>query len=111
MVHVLRFRSATRRLGSLRVWHLSLLVLYVAVAIVQLQDQRTTEPGLIALASAGFVAYGVLGWAGWRVSSLARDRFGRLPALVAYLVAMAVLFLIATIIYVAVENAYRMGHF
>ena len=51
---------------QLRVWHLALLVLFVAVAIKNIQDQRRSEPALIALAVSGFVAYGVLGWLGWR---------------------------------------------
>ena len=33
-----------------RIWHLSLLVLFVAIAIADIQDQRVHEPFLIALA-------------------------------------------------------------
>ena len=47
--------------GGIRVWHLSLLVLFVAIAIVNIQDQRIRDPRLVALASAGFVAYGLIG--------------------------------------------------
>src|SRR4051812_1381896 len=53
---------------GLRVWHLWLLSLFVAVAIVNIQDQRRSEPALIALATAGFVLYGLIGWAGWRLA-------------------------------------------
>ena len=56
---------------QLRIWHLALLVVFVAVAIVQIQDQRPGEPGLVAIACAGFVLYGVLGVA--RLAS-SRDR-------------------------------------
>ena len=51
-------------IGELRVWHLALLVLFVAIAIANIQDQRPPTPGLVVLASSGFVLYGFLGWAG-----------------------------------------------
>ena len=53
-------------LGQLRVWHLAPLVLFVAIAIANIQDHRPPTPGLVALAASGFVLYGLLGWAGWR---------------------------------------------
>ena len=108
MVHAFTSRSATGRLAGLRVWHLSLLVFYVAIAIVQIQDQRITEPTLIALASAGFLAYGVVGWL---IAKRIGRRSGSATAIVVYSVAMAVFFLVATLAYVAMENHYRMGHF
>jgi len=108
MVHAITERSASGRLPGLRVWHLSLLVLYVAIAILQIQEQRITEPALIVLASAGFLVYGVLGWLGARRVG---SRAGSVKTLVLYSVAMAALFLVATIAYVALENHYRMGHF
>ena len=90
-------------LGQLRVWHLALLVLFVAIAIANIQDQRPPTPGLVALAASGFVLYGLLGWAGWRFAHRFEDRLGPTFLLVLYLAAMAVLFLVATLVYVAVE--------
>ena len=89
-------------LGQLRVWHLALLVLLVAVAIANIQDQRPPTPGLIALAASGFVLYGFLGWTGWRLAHRFEARFGPTLLLVLYLAAMAGLFLVATLVYVAV---------
>src|SRR5262245_59867857 len=89
-----------------RVWHLALLVLYVALAIVNIQDQRRAEPALIALAAAGFVAYGLLGWLGWRSARRHLARLGPAPRLALYLVAMAGLFLVATVVYLGLESVY-----
>jgi hypothetical protein len=97
--------------ARLRIWHLALLVLFVAVAIVNIQDQGRTEPALIALAAAGFVAYGVLGWLGWRLARRFEARLGATAILVLYLAAMAGLFLVATVIYVALEILYLGGRF
>jgi hypothetical protein len=92
-----------------RVWHLVLLVLFVAVAIVNIQDQRRSEPALIALAAAGFVAYWLLGWAGWRVARRFSARLGPTTLLILYLTAMAALFLVATGIYLVIEYLYLGG--
>jgi hypothetical protein len=93
-----------------RVWHLLLLVLFVAIAIADIQDQRVHEPFLIALAAGGFLLFGLIGWLGWRV---ARRRLGsRLgPAwlFAIYAVAMGALFLVATIVYLVIEHVYRVG--
>ena len=95
--------------GPLRVWHLVLLVAFVAIAIANIQDQRIREPKLIAIAAGGFVLYGVLGWLGWRVAQRVEPRVGARAALILYLVAMAALFLAATAVYLVVEYAYRNG--
>ena len=110
-------RVPTLRLGQLRersakgfrVWHLSLLVLFVAVAIENMKDQRLSDPRLIALASAGFLGYGVLGWMGWRVARRLEPRVGSTVALCLYLVAMSALFLAATGIYLVLEYRYLTG--
>jgi hypothetical protein len=94
-----------------RVWQLALFVLLVAVAIANIQDQGCREPALIGIASAGFVGYGVLGWLGWRVGRRLECRVGPMPFLVVYLVAMAALFLAATVIYLVIEYAYHGGRF
>lgn len=93
-----------------RIWHLSLLVLFVAIAIVQIQDQRVHEPLLVALAAGGLVLYGLIGWLGWWA---ARRWFGRRLGptwlFAIYATAMGVLFLVATAVYLVVEYAYRNG--
>jgi hypothetical protein len=99
----------TEPLGRLRIWHLALLVLFVAVAIVNIQDQRRSEPALIVLACAGFLGYGLLGWLGWRTARRFEARLGMMPLLILYLVAMAGLFLLATVVYLAIEHVYLVG--
>lgn len=93
-------------LAQVRVWHLGLLVAFVAVAIVNIQDQRVQEPALIGLASAGFVLYGLIGWLGWRFSRRFAARLGSTPRLVLYLVAMSGFFLAATAVYLVLEFQY-----
>jgi hypothetical protein len=93
----------TAPLGQLRVWHLALLVLFVAIAIVNIQDQRPPKPELVTLAALGFVLYWFLGWAGWRFARRWESRLGPTLLLTLYLAAMAGLFLVATVVYVAVE--------
>ncbi|SIO58080.1 hypothetical protein SAMN05444166_5560 [Singulisphaera sp. GP187] len=96
---------------QLKTWHLGLLVLYTAIAIVNVQDQRQADPSLIALASAGLVAYPVIGWLAWQGARRFEARLGPLPVLALYLIAMAGLFLVATIIYLVIENQYLVGGF
>src|SRR4051794_27879944 len=50
---------------QLRVWHLALLVLYVALATLDVRDQTQHQPFLMALATVGFAGYALLGWLGW----------------------------------------------
>ncbi len=98
-------------LSRLKVWHLALLVGFVAVAIAQIQDQRMIEPALIALAGAGFAAYWVLGWMGWRLARRFEGRIGAVALLLLYLAGMAALFLVATVAYLVIEHAYLGGTF
>jgi hypothetical protein len=88
-----------------RVWHLALLVLFVAIAIVNIQDQRLEDPKMIALAAAGFVLYWILGWLGWRIAHRYEARLGALPVLILYLTAMAALFLVASGIFLMIMLA------
>ena len=104
-------RPMSRPLVQLRVWHFWLLALFVAVAIVNIQDQRRGEPALIALAAAGFALYGLLGWGAWRFAGRLRSRLGTTPVLALYLVAMAGLFMASTIAYLLIEHAFLVGGF
>jgi hypothetical protein len=87
-----------------------LLVVFVAIAIADIQDHRVHEPFLIAMAAGGFLLYGLIGWLGWWV---ARGRLGsRLVPIwlfVIYAIAMGALFLVATGVYLVIEYAYRNG--
>jgi len=92
-----------------RVWHLWLLALFVAVAIVNIRDQGRGEPALIALAAGGFVLYGLLGWGAWCLARRLRSRWGMTAAFALYLLGMVVLFLVATIVYLLIEHTYLVG--
>jgi hypothetical protein len=93
-----------------RIWHLLLLVLFVAIAIADIQDQRVHEPFLIALAAGGFLLYALIGWLGWWVARRRLgSRLGPIGLFAIYAVAMGALFLVATIIYLVIEHVYRVG--
>lgn len=108
MTHTTSLGEAQAR-SRFRVWHLWLLALFVAVALANIRDQGRTEPTLIVLAAAGFVLYGLLGWGAWNVAGRFRSRLGKTLVLFLYFVAMAVLFLVATIAYLLIEHAYLVG--
>ena len=96
---------ATTPSRGLRVWHLSLAVLFTAIAIVNIQDQRIRDPRLLVLVTAGFAGYAFLAWLGWREMQRRRlpERLGRVASLTLYLASLAALFLVATFVYVALE--------
>src|SRR5438309_1337516 len=96
--------------AQLRIWHPALLVLFAAIAIADIQDQRMHEPALIALAAGGFMLYGLLGWIGWWTSRRFAARLGPMLLFLLYAVALAALFLFATVIYLVIEHVYRAGH-
>src|SRR5262245_35529476 len=88
-----------------RIWHLLLLVLFVAIATADIQAQRMHEPFLIALAAGGFLLYGVIGWLGWWIARRRLgSRLGPLWLFAIYATAMGALFLVATAIYLAIEH-------
>jgi len=95
--------------AQLRIWHLALLVLFVAIAIADIQDQRIREPVLIALAAGGLVLYGLIGWIGWWAVRRFEARLGPILLFTLYSVAMGVLFLVATVIYLITAHVYRGG--
>jgi hypothetical protein len=89
-----------------------LLVLFTAIAIADIQDQRMHEPALIALAAGGFALYGLIGWVGWWAAHRRLEsRLGPLLLFIFYSIAMAALFLVATAIYLVIEHIYRNGRF
>lgn len=90
----------------LKLWHLAVLVAFVAIAIAQIQAQRRTEPALIALAAIGFVGYAVIGVGAWVASRDLEHKHGRLVALVLFLSFMAGLFFVSTLIYLVIEQRY-----
>lgn len=94
-----------------RVWHFGLLVLFVAIAITDLREQRISEPVLIALAAGGLALYGLIGWIGWWAIQRFRARFGPILLFMLYAVAMGALFLLATVIYLVIAHVYRSGRF
>jgi hypothetical protein len=97
------------RISSLlqfRIWNLALLVVFVAIAIVDIQDQRPTEPALVALAVAGYTAFGLILWTGWHLIRGLEGRLGSMAAVIVYLLAMGAIDLIATVIYLTAERAY-----
>jgi hypothetical protein len=100
----------TYPLLQFRLWHIVILVAYVAIAIVDIKDNRRTEPALVALAAIGFVAYALICWLMWHGLRRLVRRIGAMPALIVYLVAMAGLFFAATVVYLVLEYAYLMGY-
>lgn len=98
-----------------RLWHVLALTAFVAVAATNIRDQRIDDPMLAALAALGFLGYLAVGVMGWRrfVARATRSpiptRPGRLlggesVALIAYVLGMSVLFLVATVAYLAIER-------
>jgi Kef-type K+ transport system membrane component KefB len=105
----IRPSGRTPALFQFRLWNLTLLVLFVAIAIVEIQGQRRSEPDLIALAAAGFVLYGLIVWLGWHFIRRLESRLGSMPTLIIYVVTMGVIYLGATMVYVVAEYAYING--
>jgi hypothetical protein len=97
--------------AQLRIWHLTLLVVFVAIAIVDIKGQRIREPVLIALAIGGLLLYGLIGWIGWWALRRFEARLGLTRLFILYSVVMGVLFLVATVIYLVIAHVYRGGRF
>ena len=95
--------------ARVKLWHLVLLVAFVAVAIADIQDHRRFEPTLLALAGGGFAAYAVLAWLGWNFARRFEGRVGRVTLIGLYLASMAGLFLVATVAYLVIEHFYLGG--
>jgi hypothetical protein len=112
MVLSKRIECASGRLRpwfQIRVWHLALLVLIVALAICDIQDHARSEPVLVVLAAAGYAGYFLLVWLTWHYARRFEAALG-VPILMAvFMTAMAAFFLVATIVYLVIEYAYLGG--
>ena len=100
-----RFRSLLR----IQLWQLALLVAFVAIAIVDIQDHGRHEPVLIALAAVGYAIFGLVCWLGWHVMRPFQRRLGAVGAAAVYVVAMGGLFLAAVVSYLVIEYVYLGG--
>jgi hypothetical protein len=85
------------------------LVVFVAIAIADIQNQRIREPALITLAAGGLVLYGLIGWIAWWTVRRFESRLGMPLLFVLYSVAMGMLFFAATVIYLVIAHIYRGG--
>jgi hypothetical protein len=101
-----------RPLGSLyqvRIWQLALVVLYVALAIVDIQDHRPAESFLVGLAAAGYAGYGLLCWLVWHGLLRWADKLGHALRVTIFAVSMGAVFLAAVIAYLLIEYVYLGG--
>jgi hypothetical protein len=96
-------------LYQVRIWQLALAVLFAAIAIVDIQDHRRSEPFLIGLAATGYSAYGLLCWLVWHALRRFESKLGRLLLLTIYAVTMGAVFLAAVIVYLMIEYVYLGG--
>ncbi len=96
-----------------KLWHLVLLVAFVAVAIADIKDNRRFEPSLIGLAGGGFACSHaeVLAWLGWVFARRFEGKIGKVTLIGLYLASMAGLFLFATVAYLLIEHLYLGGRF
>ena len=95
--------------AQLKVWQLGVLVVLVALAVTDIKGQRIREPALIALAGLGLVLYALIGWMGWWTVRRFESRLGLPLLFILYSIAMGLLFLVATVIYLVLEHIYRGG--
>jgi hypothetical protein len=104
---------ASRRLApwfQIKVWHLALLVVIVALATRDIQTHAPTEPVLQLLAAAGYAGYFFLVWLIWQQVRRFEAALG-LPVLLAvFMTAIAAFFLMATVVYLVIVCAYLVGH-
>jgi len=102
-------RSIGSSLCQIRLWQLSVLILLVAVAIVDIRDHGRREPVLVGLAAVGYAGFGLLCWLSWHGFRRFSGRLPRLAVLAAYALSMGVTFLIAVIVYLLIEHVYLGG--
>jgi hypothetical protein len=94
---------------QIKVWHLAVIPVIMALAIRDIQDHARSEPVLLTLAAAGYMVYFLFVWLVWLYVRRFEAWLG-LPILLAvFMTAMAAFFLIATVIYLVIEYAYVVG--
>jgi hypothetical protein len=95
---------------QIRLWHLALLVPIVALAICDIQTHARDESVLQLLAAAGYASYFFMAWLIWLKVRPFEKALG-LPVLLAlFMTAMAVIFFVATLVYLVIEYEYLVGH-
>ena len=94
---------------QIQLWQLAILVVYVAVAIVDIQDHGRREPVLVALASLGYAAFGLVCWLGWHAMRRVHRRLGTIVAATVYVISMGGLFFAAVVAYLVIEYVYLGG--
>jgi hypothetical protein len=95
---------------QIKVWHLALLVVIVALATRDIQTHARNEPVLQLLAAAGYAGYFFLVWLIWLKVRRFEAALGLPVLLVVFMTAMAAIFLMATVVYLVIEYAYLVGH-
>jgi hypothetical protein len=96
-------------MAQVHLWQLALLIMFVAIAIVDIQDHGRKEPALILLASGGYAAFGVFCWLSWHALRRLESRLGPVLVVSFYAVAMGEMFLAATVAYLVIEYFYLGG--
>jgi hypothetical protein len=91
---------------QVRIWHLALLVLFVAVAMIDIQDHAPRSPELVVLAATGYAGYFVIVWLCWLYARRFERSLGLAVLLAVFMTAMAALFLVATMTYLVIESVY-----
>lgn len=101
-----RFARAASSWCQLRVWHLMVLIGYVAIAVIEIQGQGSRDPLIVGLTCAGFTVYALIGCLGWLAARRCERRLGSMLMVILYATTMAALYLIAAIVYLVVEHLY-----
>lgn len=104
-----RREHRTSPLLQLRLWHLALLVLFVAVATVDIRSLRRSELALVVAAAVGYAGFGLLCWAGWHWIGRLRSRLSPVLVFGLYAFTMAGIYWGAVTVYLGLESAYLSG--
>lgn len=94
---------------QVRIWHLALLVLLVAVAMIDIETNAPRQPGLVALAATGYAGYFVVVWLCWLYARRFERSLGLAVLLALFVTAMAAVYLLATAVYLLIEGIYFRG--
>lgn len=102
----LRIPCRVAEMLRFRLWHLSLLVVYVAIATLDVRDHTRGRPHLMALAAAGYACYALFCWLAWHLLRRSWSRVGDVLFTALYALLMAVVFLAAVAVYLVIESAH-----